>query len=267
MTNRIDQIIQKSKQSSEMVISSFITVGFPNKNQSIEIASTLLNNQVDLIELGMPFSDPIAEGPTIQKTSQIALSQGIGIDSCLEAATIVRKSNSQAGIILMGYFNPILKYGLQKFVQKAACSKVDGIIIPDLPIEESSELRMICKQYDIHLIPLIAPTSTPERIDRICEKADGFIYCVSVKGVTGARKKLDYDNLKLFVNKIREKTNLPILIGFGISTPEQVEQISKFADGVIVGSSLLNSIMESPNDQAVKKAVQFMKSLKPSKNI
>ena len=162
----------------------------------------------------------------------------------------------------MGYFNPILKYGLNNFVKKSSLSGVDGIIIPDLPIEESDQIRIICNKYGIHLIPLIAPTSTPERINKICKKANGFIYCISVKGVTGARKNLDYENLKLFVNQIREKTNLPILIGFGISTSSQVKQIGEFADGVIVGSSLLNSMMKCEEDQVVDKALEFMRSLK-----
>jgi len=262
LTNRIDQIIREAKKSSKTIISSFITVGFPNKSTSIEVASKLLKNEVDIIELGIPFSDPIAEGPTIQKTSQIALSQGVTLDSCIEAAKKVRDSNKKSGIILMGYFNPILKYGLNNFVKKSSLSGVDGIIIPDLPIEESDQIRIICNKYDIHLIPLIAPTSTPERINKICKKANGFIYCISVKGVTGARKNLDYENLKLFVNQIREKTNLPILIGFGISTSSQVKQIGEFADGVIVGSSLLNSMMKCEEDQVVDKALEFMRSLK-----
>ena len=159
-------------------------MGFPNKNKSIEVASKLLKNEVDIIELGIPFSDPIAEGPTIQKTSQIALSQGISVETCIEAAKKVRSSNNRSGIVLMGYFNPILKYGLNNFVKKSSLSGVDGIIIPDLPIEESDQIRIICNKYGIHLIPLIAPTSTPQRIDNICKKASGFIYCVSVKGVT-----------------------------------------------------------------------------------
>ncbi len=261
MTNRIDQIIKESKKSSKIIISSFLTVGFPNKNKSIEVASKLLKNEVDIIELGMPFSDPIAEGPTIQKTSQIALSQGISVETCIEAAKKVRSSNNRAGIVLMGYFNPILKYGLNNFVKKSSLSGVDGIIIPDLPIEESDQIRIICNKYGIHLIPLIAPTSTPQRIDNICKKASGFIYCVSVKGVTGARKNLDYEGLKLFVTQIRKKTNLPLLIGFGISTSDQVKQISEFADGVIVGSSLLNSMMECEEDQVINKALKFMQSL------
>ena len=243
-------------------MSSFITVGFPSENVSIDIASKLLKNEVDMIELGIPFSDPIAEGPTIQKTSQIALSQGITLDSCIKAAKKVRISNNKSPIILMGYFNPILKYGLNNFVKKSSDSGVDGIIIPDLPVEESGQIRIICNKYRIHLIPLIAPTSTPERINKICKHAKGFIYCVSVKGVTGARKKLDYKGLESFVSQIRKKTKLPILIGFGISTSDQIENIGKFADGVIVGSSLLNSIMDCEETEVVDKAINFIKSLK-----
>ena len=138
-------------------MSSFITVGFPSENVSIDIASKLLKNEVDMIELGIPFSDPIAEGPTIQKTSQIALSQGITLDSCIKAAKKVRSSNNKSAIILMGYFNPILKYGLNNFVKKSSSSGVDGIIISDLPVEESGPIRIICNKYGIYLIPLIAP--------------------------------------------------------------------------------------------------------------
>ena len=186
MTNRIDQIIKKSKKSSKIIISSFITVGFPNKNKSIEVASKLLKNEVDIIELGIPFSDPIAEGPTIQKTSQIALSQGISVETCIEAAKKVRSSNNRSGIVLMGYFNPIHAFGVSHFIETAKNSGVDGIIVVDLPPEEDNELCLPIIKNGIHFIKLATPTTNKERFKKIIKNSSGFIYYISITGITGA---------------------------------------------------------------------------------
>ena len=161
----------------------------------------------------------------------------------------------------MGYYNPFLRFGIARLVQKAASVGLDGLIVPDLPIEESGSLRALCEYYNIHLIPLLAPTSTSERIYQSCKQARGFIYCVSLTGVTGARRELS-TRVEDLVEKVREQSDLPILIGFGVSESEHVQAIGKFADGAVVGSALLDSIRNSPKGQELKTAREFVNGLK-----
>ena len=264
MLNRIDAKLTNIKDSSNTALASFITLGFPDLETSKNIALGLAQSGVDLLELGIPFSDPIADGPIIQKTSFHALKQGVNLKNSLSTINALRIEDTETPIVLLGYFNPFLQYGLSRFVKDASNAGVDGLIVPDLPIEESASLRRLCMKNNLHLIPLLAPTSTEERISQACKHANGFIYCVQVAGVTGARDNL-HPGIRDLVEKIRRHTELPVLVGFGISTREHVNEISEFADGSIVGSALLQSIDNSLQGEHVNTAKSFIRGLRGPK--
>lgn len=259
--NRIDATLKATTESNKIALAPFITVGFPNIDTSVNIAEAILRSGSDFLELGVPFSDPMAEGPTIQQTSSQALEQGVNVGTCIKVVKRLRDRAIEAPLILMGYFNPFLQYGQNEFVRDAANAGVDGLIVPDLPCEEATTFNQLCQDHNLHLIPLLAPTSTNERIEQACKHASGFIYCVSVTGVTGARANLRNGVVQL-VNRIRRYTDLPVLVGFGVSTPSHVKEIGRSADGVIVGSALLDAINKSPESKAVQVAVDFLAPLR-----
>ena len=261
MANRIDLTLQAVKAAGKTALAPFLTIGFPDLETSEAVAAAVLESGGDLLELGVPFSDPLAEGQTIQKTSFQALRQGVNVRTCLGVVQRLRDRGVDAPLILMGYFNPYLRYGLAEFVRDAADSGVDGFIVPDLPTEESGPFKELCEDHNMYLIPMLAPTSTDERILQACKRAKGFIYCVQLTGVTGSRDKLRAGVADL-VGNIRRHTDLPVLVGFGVSRPEHVEEISRFADGAIVGSALLDSIDRAPRDKAVQTARDFVKGLR-----
>ncbi len=263
MTNRIDKTFQEIRKMGRTILAPFMTIGYPDLDTSIEIAEAALQSGADLIELGVPFSDPLAEGSTIQMTSQHALQQGVTLRECIDAARRLRKRNSDAPIILMGYYNPFLRLGLETFAKEAVDAGVDGLLVPDLPPEEAGPLNEYCMRYDIHLVPLLAPTSTTDRIIQACQHAGGFIYCVSLVGVTGARADLRA-GVGGLVNRIRQQTNLPILVGFGISTPAHVEEVSEFADGAVFGSALMDAISAVPKTGAVQVTREFVTAMSSS---
>ena len=261
MSNRIDLALRRLRDSGEPALAPFITVGFPDVETSAAIAAALSDSGGDLLELGVPFSDPLAEGATIQKTSFSALQKGVTVRTCIDVVRRLRTDGARSPLILMGYFNPFFRYGLERFVGDAADAGVDGLIVPDLPDEESGPLRELCQASDLHLVPLLAPTSTDERISRVCKHAGGFIYCVQTTGVTGARDQLR-EGVAELVRRIRRHTPLPVLVGFGVSKREHVEEISGFADGAIVGSALLDAIDRAPAEKAIETASGFLRSLK-----
>lgn len=262
-SNRIDAMFRNSNHQGNPVLGLFLTVGYPDIESSTELSKAVLEVGGDFLELGVPFSDPLAEGSTIQKTSYDALQQGVTVSQCLDVVRTLRSRDVEKPLIFMGYYNPYLRYGLSRFVREAAEAGVDGLIVPDLPYEESGLLSEICKTHGVYLVPLLAPTSTDDRIAVVCEKAQGFIYCVSVTGVTGARAKLN-NEIKDLVARIRECTSLPVMVGFGISTPKQVEDISHFATGSVVGSALLDVISKASKRSAIEAACQFVASLRSS---
>ena len=216
---------------------AYVTVGYPSIEATIEVVPLLASSGCDVVELGIPFSDPLADGATIQKASFSALHNGVTPSSCLDVATRIRKK-SNVPLVFMSYFNPILARGLDNFVSSCVSAGVNGLIVPDLPPEEGTELELLVGKSAIDLIYLLAPTSTSERIEIVARHSTGFIYLVSVAGVTGARGTLPA-GLKDFVARVRRKTQLPLSVGFGISTAEQAKEVSRYADGVIVGSRLV----------------------------
>ncbi|MBC8079504.1 MAG: tryptophan synthase subunit alpha [Gorillibacterium sp.] len=241
--NRIDQAFQAAKQRGKAALIPFITVGDPNINTSIEIILELEAAGADMLELGVPYSDPLADGPVIQRSSGRALENHITIKECIRVARTCREKGSQLPFILFTYFNPVLQSGLELFFELLRENDISGLIIPDLPIEESGQIREMSIQYGIHLIPLVAPTSN-ERISKIAAGAQGFIYCVSSLGVTGSRSDFHSD-IEDFLASVKRSTSLPIVVGFGISNQEQVSRFAKLCDGVVVGSAIVRSIEES----------------------
>ncbi len=245
------------------VLSLFLTVGFPDVATSTQIAKAVVDEGADFLELGVPFSDPLAEGPTIQKTSHHALEHGVTVSTCLDVTHTLRSLGTEAPLVSMGYYNPYLRYGLERFVRDAADAGVDGLIVPDLPHEEDATLRELCDARNVHLIPLLAPTSTDQRIAAVCEHARGFIYCVSVTGVTGAREQLR-GGVEELVSRIRRHTALPVMVGFGVKTREHVESIGAFATGALIGSALMDAVDRAPEGRAVDAARDFVASVRPA---
>ena len=218
----------------------YFTIGYPTIDESLKIISAIAS-QSDLLELGVPFSDPIADGKTVQRSSQRALENGVTTAICLQLVRSLRNQGIDIPVLLMGYYNPILAYGEEKFVNDAADSGVDGFIVPDLPPEEAGSLKVAATKRGLALIYFVAPTSNQHRIELVASEATGFIYVVSVTGVTGARKKLEMDLAQL-VAQVRARSNLPVAVGFGISTPAQAAEVGRYADGVIVGSALIDAV-------------------------
>ena len=226
----------------------------------MELVPALVAAGADAIELGVPFSDPLAEGPTIQQSSFRALQNGVTTADCLRAAEKLRDWIPDTPLILMGYYNPVYSYGITRFAAECQRVGVDGLITVDLPGVESGPLAAECLSRDISLIPLLAPTSTEESIAESCRNASGFVYCVSVTGVTGARNEVSNRGLDL-LQRVRGHTDLPLALGFGISTHEHVAEVGRTADAAVVGSALVRVTLESPRDEVVERASAFVSSL------
>ena len=261
MINRINKSISHTISKNEVALASFLTVGYPSIDLFSDILDAVIEGGSDIIELGVPFSDPLAEGPTIQKTSNQALVNGINLEKVLSVAEQTRKSYPNIPIVLMGYINPFLKYGLENLISTLNAIDIDGLIIPDLPFEESGTIKDLIGSSTLSLIPLIAPTSSDKRIKQCVKSANSFIYCVSLSGVTGARSNIP-EYLPKLVHRIRSSTNTHILVGFGISNKKQINQIKTFADGVVVGSALLDCISQSSQQDAASNAKKFIQNLK-----
>ncbi len=238
----MSRISSAFKQPGHTALIAYVTIGYPSIEDTLKVVPLLAHNGCDIVELGIPFSDPLADGATIQRASTQALLNGVTSRLCLDVARKLRQE-VDVPLVFMTYYNPVLSYGLGEFCAASARSGVDGLIVPDLPPDEGSELESVSQKQGLDLIYLLAPTSTEERIRLIAEKSHGFIYLVSLTGVTGARESLPAD-LETFVDRVRQVTTKPLCVGFGISTPEQASRIARTADGVIIGSRLIQ-IMEA----------------------
>lgn len=239
--NRIEKRFAALKKQNRKGLVTFITAGDPDRAASQRILDALPAHGADFIELGMPFSDPMADGPAIQAASQRALKAGANMKQTLEMSRDFRANDKDTPLILMGYYNPVYSYGPDKFARDAAMAGVDGLIIVDLPPEEDSELRIPAQKAGLAMIRLVTPVTDDRRLDVILEGASGFLYYVSVTGVTGTAKP-DPAQIAPHLKRIRRKTNLPIAAGFGISTPADAAAMAKHTDAVVVGSALVNAI-------------------------
>jgi len=241
--NPIDETFLMKRRKGEKALIPFLTGGFPNLKLCREISLELARRGADILEIGVPFSDPIADGPIIQSSSQRALAGGANLKAILDLTQEIN-GHCCISVVLMSYYNPLFRWGTADFAQAAKRAGVDGLIIPDLPPEEGKDLRRACERFDLDLIFLVSPTSKEKRIRLISEASKGYIYYVSVTGTTGTRKSLASD-LKPALSRLREFTSMPIAVGFGISTPPQAQAVSRVADGVIVGSALIANIQKN----------------------
>ncbi len=238
--NKIDIKFKELKGRSAHI--GYITAGDPNLEKTEELVYSLEKNGCDIIELGIPYSDPVADGPVIQLASKRALDNGISIDRIFETVGKIRKK-SQIPMVFLVYYNSIYVYGRKKFIEKCEEKGIDGLIIPDLPLEERGEINPYLYGKNLGLIPLVAPNSNT-RIKDIVAGGKGFVYCISSFGVTGMRDNFEV-NIKAYLDRIRKETNLPLALGFGIGSSEDVSRFSKVANGVIVGSAIVNKVHES----------------------
>jgi tryptophan synthase alpha chain len=247
----------------------YFPLGYPSLETSLDVIEALAKNGADLIEIGLSFSDPLADGPVIQKATQTALEKGITVKKSLEGIVELRRRAVTIPLVLMGYYNPMLAYGLERFIEAARSAGADGFIIPDLPPEEAGEFKAAAGSAASHgaalpLISMLAPTTPSERMEMIVSNAQGFIYLVSVTGVTGARKDVP-QGLGELVRRVRQKSSLPVCVGFGIGTPQQASAVGALADGVIVGSACVRTIGDSPFPVQTAKefAVSYHNALMP----
>jgi tryptophan synthase alpha chain len=239
--SRIAQAFARLKDEQRTGLVAFLTIGYPDLESSLDLVEALVAGGADIVELGIPFSDPLADGPTVQRASFAALEQGVTPWTCIDAARRLRERGMTVPLLFMGYYNPWLAAGLSEFVRAAADAGVDGLIAVDLPPEEAGELRQLTSENGMDLIFLVAPTSTDQRLTMVGEQASGFIYCVSVAGITSARDELSAD-LPEFIARVRKRTKVPLAVGFGVSRPEHVARIGELCEAAIIGSAIIDQI-------------------------
>jgi tryptophan synthase alpha chain len=261
MTGRIGRKFTDLREREEKALAVYLTAGDPDLETTCRLVLTLEDAGVDLIEIGVPFSDPTADGPVIQAASQRALRKGATLSGILDMIESLREV-SDVPIVLFGYYNPIFSYGNERFAARAKQAGVDGILVVDLPPEESHELRQYTDMVGLDFISLIAPTTNNRRIRQIVDSATGFLYYISITGVTGTAQPV-VQNIKVDVERIRKISALPLLIGFGISTPAQAAEIASCANGVVVGSALVRIIGEKGGDEdLIQIASSFVRDIK-----
>ncbi|GBD18033.1 Tryptophan synthase alpha chain [bacterium HR27] len=255
--SRIAETFAVLRARGELGIIPYLTIGYPERESALELVPALVRGGACAIELGIPFSDPLADGVTIQRASHVALQNGVTVRYCLETAARLREAGVDVPFVFMGYFNPLLQYGLEQFVRACVEVGVDGVIVPDLPPIESDELHALCRAAGRDLIFMVAPTSTERHLREVAARASGFLYCVSLTGVTGARDRLP-DDLPAFLQRVRAVTDLPLALGFGISRPDHVAQAHALVDAVVVGSALLDRIAAAQPGERAAAAEAFI---------
>jgi tryptophan synthase alpha chain len=250
---RIDATFAQLKAKGRPALVSFVTAGDPDYDTSLAILRALPSAGADIIELGMPFSDPMADGPAVQASSQRALKAGQTLRMTLEMVKTFRESDNTTPIVLMGYYNPIYIHGVDKFVHEAAAAGVDGLIVVDVPPEEDRELCLPALEAGLNFIRLATPTTDEKRLPAVLANTSGFVYYVSITGITGTRAP-DVNAVRANVARIKAKTNLPVCVGFGVKTPQQAKTIGACADGVVVGSALVNAVADSLDENGLATA-------------
>ncbi len=259
---RVKNKFKELKQKKQKAFGVFLTAGYPSLEYSKDIFKKILDAEVDFIEIGLPFSDPMADGPLIQHSSQIAIEQNTSVEECFNLVKEIRKINNDIPIILMGYYNPIHYYGNLKFIKKAVLSGIDGLILVDLPMEEDEEFYNLSYKNNLPLIRLVTPTTDEERLKKILKNAHGFVYYVSVTGITGT-KSASVNDAKNKIKVIKKITNLPVIAGFGIKNSVDAKKMSSISDGIVIGSSLVNKIEEVyKKKNGLNEIFNFLKSFK-----
>lgn len=241
----IQAMFERAANENRAAFLPYFPVGYPDYDTSLETILAMADEGVDGFEIGVPFSDPLADGPTIQEATQIALQNGTTVKHCLKLVRTLRDKGVEQPMMMMSYANPLIAYGTERFIADAKKAGADGLIVPDLPPEEAHYFADVCETHHMALVFFLAPTSNERRIELTAANATGFIYVVSLTGITGARTELPQD-LKDFIARIREKTDTPLVLGFGISTPDHARRMHGLVNGFIVGSALVRAAKESP---------------------
>jgi tryptophan synthase alpha chain len=256
---RLERAFARARTERRLALVVYLTVGYPDRASTGALLRAALDGGADVLELGVPFSDPLADGTTVQRASEAALRSGVTLDDCLtEAAAVVRERD--APVLFMGYTNPFMQYGFERLATDGARAGIAGVIVPDMPAEESSELDLALALTGLLRIDLYAPTTPNERLAKLLPNARGFVYCVSLTGVTGARRALASDVAE-FVGGVRRHTSLPIVVGFGISAPQHVSALRGTADGVVVGSAVIDVVTSAPPERRAAALREFVASL------
>jgi tryptophan synthase alpha chain len=263
---KITQAFERAKQEGRGVLIPYFMCGYPDARQSAEIILASAEGGADIIELGIPFSDPLADGVSIQHAGHVALEQGMTVHGCMEIAAQI-SAQSDVALLLMGYYNPILAYGIERFCRDAKASGVSGFIVPDLPADEADILQEAAYRHGLALVFLVPPTTPNKRIEqaveRIVQGPGAFLYCISLSGVTGSRETLP-PHLREFIERVRSFTrdkHVPLTVGFGLSTPEHIAQVNSYAEGAVVGSALVNLIDRYKDDQPAAHVKDYIHSL------
>ena len=261
--SRITTVLNALKEQNRQALIPYITAGDPNKEATVPMMHALVEAGCDIIEFGVPFSDPMADGPTIQLACERALEHGTSLTDVLAMVAEFREKDSDTAVVLMGYLNPVEAMGYENFVDRAVKAGVDGVLLVDLPPEEATEVEGIFKAKDLDMVYLIAPTTTDARIEKIGQSGSGYVYYVSLKGVTGS-KALDVDDVARNLERIRKHVSVPVGVGFGITNGETAAQVAKVADGVIVGSAIVNRIAANADNpqQAQAEVTELMREMR-----
>lgn len=258
--NRLRSAIELANREGRPAFIAYVTAGYPTRADTVPILLALQAGGADIVELGVPFSDPLADGATIQRANEVALAQGVTIEECFRFAEDARAAGFRLPLIFMGYYNPVLAYGERRTAARARDAGVDGFIVVDLPPEEAADFLAACRAYGRRFIPLVAPTTKDERIPLLASVTDAFLYCVSVTGVTGARDTLPAE-LPAFVGRVRRATSLPLAVGFGISRREHVELVGGLADAVVVGSAILAAIDAADAEHRAARVQEYVEDV------
>ncbi len=246
MISRIGKTFKELKNKGRKAFIPYIMAGDPSLDKTKEVVLLFEECGADIVELGVPFSDPLADGPTIQRASERALKNGVTLRKAISLVKDIRQM-TQIPIVLMTYFNPVFKYGVENFIKDAKIAGVDGVIIPDLPPDEAEDFIKLSREAALDTIFLLAPTSTEDRIKKVIKASKGFIYYISVTGITGTTLLLD-GSMEVLISKIKRYTDKPVAVGFGVSTPEEASAVARVSDGVIVGSAIVKKLYESPDE-------------------
>jgi tryptophan synthase alpha chain len=259
--SRIGEAMAGLRADGRIGLIAYLTVGYPDVESTLRLVPALAAGGADMVELGVPFSDPLADGATIQRASHHALGQGVTVAVCLDVVRRLRQAGLTIPLLLMGYYNPILAYGVEEFARAAAGAGADGFIVVDLPPEEALPMQTACAARGLDLIYLLAPTSSEQRIALVAAQASGFLYCVSVAGVTGARRDLSPE-LAEFLARVRRHTSLPLAVGFGISQAEHVQAVARLgADAAVIGSAIIDLIDRTSVGERERKVSEYLETL------
>ena len=260
--NRIESLFIKAKKENRKIFTAFLSMGYPTLELSEKAVETLIENGADIIEFGIPFSDPMADGPVIRKAAEQALKNGVTFEKILESAKRLRKKYPETPLVLFSYYNILFSRGTEKAAEMAADAGFDAVLAVDLPLEERDEFLSPLKKHGLTIVPLIAPATPPERIAKIAKGVEeSFLYVITVNGVTGTRNELP-EGLEERLNTIRTETGMPILAGFGVSKPEHAALISKASDGFIIGSAIEKILLDHPDESALPILAEFTRSFK-----